>query len=129
MKTERDKLKLVNTETKISTKLLPTVKIHGIEEATKQELAECIQFVTGNLPILISINDNAEPKYRKVFVRLKNEDYCSLNRESTTRMCDIKSLRYEKFISIRMCNLRKSIGHIVGFMVELIKSYIKHKTW
>ena len=116
MKKEIDMLELQNTETKISTKLLPTIKIHGIGEATKEEIAECIQFITGNQPALISINENAEPDYRKAFVRLKKEEYYTLIRESPIRiMCGLRSLRYEKFISVRTCKLCCCIGDTSEF--------------
>ena len=65
---EIDKLEHENTETNISEKLLSTIKIHGIGDTTKEEIAEYILSIAGDRSSLISINKNAEPNHRKAFV-------------------------------------------------------------
>lgn len=86
MKREIDNLKLQDTETKEASKLLPTIKVHDIENTTKEDLEESIALITGNKRALTSINTKVEYKFKRAFIRLNKEDYYKLIKESPNRI-------------------------------------------
>ena len=107
-----DARKIANCDTKLATKLDPTIRITNIHDLSEEDIINGIRNVTGKEPVGVNIVQRA--KTRRAFIRLKKIDYETLMMKTPNELYSYVGflrLRYELFISVSKCRECLKMGH------------------